>query len=1022
MFCNFAQHASLWLGLFFMARQWDYNAAMVFMNENNYNVPLVVVADGDDPEDQNNDSNDTNIHGASSWYIVSIPFYLAIFFRCYCTLVAVASLRHVQSKMISPARQQRHQQTPGAAAAVAESNDATITDSQHLPEGYIVVTTTSTSKNKRRFPKKAHLQSTNNNNNNNNNNDDDDDDVYIVKTSPEYRQVNHTVLLLKRAALQLAVLGSAFIALVTLKVENDVFDDAVSFWVVFIPVWLHIACRIVFSFYCQSPKYHHHQQPRSTTTATATTVAPAGAAGAAVRGTTRANSQGGRGGTSSRQHNNSSTTATITSNTAGGDSRRKVRFRTDVDDSNDARSTIEEAADTNESVDTLQNRSIAVGGIATRSLAVGESTSVGMIELAPALTYVRGHNKDEGLTSGNSRNLIEEEDQVDQKLAATSSFSRRVQMDPKPEPRELDSDDGADVVTRNESSREHDHSQLFDVETGLYADRAPIEQFQEDAESADESEQMEYFDAVEESPDETATITKTTIGLAGGMEYESAQQGDATKNNQSIPEEDTRVHKEFEQWQSVYENAEVRTAPLACPIPCSVYFQIMICCLVVAKLDMDYGNEDPDNAGFSAFLILFVPVWFGLFICCFTFVVAICCHMADGLNPRTNETSDVGSSSPTAGETSPQISGVNGSTPESDGGNLDEAPMQAGPGTYQRMSFPSHIDIVRNDFDLQQCSRVFAMALDVPSEDAKEWLLLHGNQKEVTFWEQITTFADAIDCQTVNNDEQCCYGLKPMDQEWLVLLRINLQAHFDKSKFQDELDAIVPLTGDEGGGVVGLDDEELGSSTEAAGIECLVCCEVYKMADTVHCEGDPIHFFCRQCFHRYVNETVDSGDIAGLPCADVDCNSAFATPVVRENLSAWEVLRMQDRETDRNTRVALAAKAVLKCPCGAIGIVSDKDIGDGCIPCPGSGCGLQYCALCGNKWHPDTDCPPTKKMLQWLKKNSMPCPNCHTPLVKNGGCDHMHCAPPAGCGHHFSYSTGKPMTPSGRTLRGLYNT
>ena len=54
--------------------------------------------------------------------------------------------------------------------------------------------------------------------------------------------------------------------------------------------------------------------------------------------------------------------------------------------------------------------------------------------------------------------------------------------------------------------------------------------------------------------------------------------------------------------------------------------------------------------------------------------------------------------------------------------------------------------------------------------------------------------------------------------------------------------------------------------------------------------------------------------------------------------------------------------------------------------------------------------------LRWLgkQKNVKPCPNCHEMIQKNGGCDHMTCRPPGGCGHEFWFTCGcdykKPHT------------
>merc|ERR1711879_1118705 len=39
----------------------------------------------------------------------------------------------------------------------------------------------------------------------------------------------------------------------------------------------------------------------------------------------------------------------------------------------------------------------------------------------------------------------------------------------------------------------------------------------------------------------------------------------------------------------------------------------------------------------------------------------------------------------------------------------------------------------------------------------------------------------------------------------------------------------------------------------------------------------------------------------------------------------------------------------------------------------------------------------------WIIGNTKPCPKCKNPIEKNGGCMHMTCRPPGGCGHEFCW-------------------
>ena len=170
---------------------------------------------------------------------------------------------------------------------------------------------------------------------------------------------------------------------------------------------------------------------------------------------------------------------------------------------------------------------------------------------------------------------------------------------------------------------------------------------------------------------------------------------------------------------------------------------------------------------------------------------------------------------------------------------------------------------------------------------------------------------------------------------------------------------------------------------------------LFLLVLSFRCSGEPeIHFFCKSCFHSYVTVTVESGPIGSVCCPLPDCKSLFSVYDTKSNLSLWDALMIDHRETNRDRRVALAAECVLHCECGAVAIITKEDIGNGRIQCPG--CHKRYCCKCGNDDHGDTLCPPPAETLQWLDKNSKECPNCKNRIEKNGGCDHMTCNVSAG--------------------------
>jgi len=232
----------------------------------------------------------------------------------------------------------------------------------------------------------------------------------------------------------------------------------------------------------------------------------------------------------------------------------------------------------------------------------------------------------------------------------------------------------------------------------------------------------------------------------------------------------------------------------------------------------------------------------------------------------------------------------------------------------------------------------------------------------------------------------------------LVVLREHVEAYLLRTEQAKELEAIEPLPED-----------------SKEGVECAVCCDNFEFSDCVPCDTTKgeIHFLCKSCFHGYATITIKQGGLGSIACPlGKECGAFFAVADVRRALAKWDILAIQRREEKRCRKVALAAKAVLYCVCGALAVITEEDFGNGVVQCPGSGsvrCEKRYCCKCGNDAHPSSKvCPPTAETMEWLDKHTKQCPNCHEAIQKGGGCDHMVCAPPGGCGYEFWFTCGCP--------------
>ena len=121
----------------------------------------------------------------------------------------------------------------------------------------------------------------------------------------------------------------------------------------------------------------------------------------------------------------------------------------------------------------------------------------------------------------------------------------------------------------------------------------------------------------------------------------------------------------------------------------------------------------------------------------------------------------------------------------------------------------------------------------------------------------------------------------------------------------------------------------------ADGVECGICCDTFALTDSVPCEGDELHWFCKPCFRNYLTVTGTKGaGAAQVKCPS--CKALVGTDHVKGCLSAWELEDLEARAAERDAAVALRSDvaARLECVCGARGVVLKGDEPeDGIVQC-----------------------------------------------------------------------------------------
>ena len=207
------------------------------------------------------------------------------------------------------------------------------------------------------------------------------------------------------------------------------------------------------------------------------------------------------------------------------------------------------------------------------------------------------------------------------------------------------------------------------------------------------------------------------------------------------------------------------------------------------------------------------------------------------------------------------------------------------------------------------------------------------------------------------------------------------------------------------------------------------------------CEGDELHWFCKPCFRNYLTVTGTKGAGATqVKCPS--CKALVGTDHVKGCLSAWELEDLEARAAERDAAVALRSDvaARLECVCGARGrrgaegrraVWKSTELGstgqrssvrdfhtgdepeDGIVQCraPGKPCERSYCIKCGAHAHPGKPCEDVDEdedVLKALGSDTKRCPACGNGITKVGGCNHVLCAPPGGCGKSFCFICLQP--------------
>ncbi|XP_048430268.1 probable E3 ubiquitin-protein ligase ARI2 isoform X1 [Pyrus x bretschneideri] len=210
-------------------------------------------------------------------------------------------------------------------------------------------------------------------------------------------------------------------------------------------------------------------------------------------------------------------------------------------------------------------------------------------------------------------------------------------------------------------------------------------------------------------------------------------------------------------------------------------------------------------------------------------------------------------------------------------------------------------------------------------------------------------------------------------------------------------------------GVTVVDHQDLDPSPPNSPVMCAICMEDVPSNETT--KMDCGHCFCNSCWTGHFVVKINEGQSKRIRCMAHKCNAICDEAVVRNLVS-----KRHPQLAEKFDRFLLESyiednKRVKWCPstphCGNAIRVEDDQFCE--IECS---CGLQFCFSCLLQAHSPCSClmwelwakkcRDESETVNWITVHTKPCPKCHKPVEKNGGCNLVSCI----CGQAFCWLCG----------------
>ncbi|XP_074844787.1 E3 ubiquitin-protein ligase parkin isoform X2 [Carettochelys insculpta] len=216
-------------------------------------------------------------------------------------------------------------------------------------------------------------------------------------------------------------------------------------------------------------------------------------------------------------------------------------------------------------------------------------------------------------------------------------------------------------------------------------------------------------------------------------------------------------------------------------------------------------------------------------------------------------------------------------------------------------------------------------------------------------------------------------------------------------------------------------------------IPCITCTDIRSPVLVFQCLHR--HVICLDCFHLYCVTMLNDRKFIHDPALgySLPCVAGCPDSLIKE-LHHFRILgeEQYNRYQRYGAEECLLQMGGVLCPtpgCGA-GLLPEPEVRKiVCEPSNGLGCGFVFCRECKEEYH-EGECSTLRStqeaiarkgyeidehaamQARWeeasretIMKTTKPCPSCHVPVEKNGGCMHMKC-PRTHCKFEWCWNCG----------------